>query len=1045
MKKSLVAIVTITMTLVLSLSALTACGGNKHEFSDEWQRDESYHWHECTKKNHTDTTEKAAHVWDDGVITVPPTEEKDGEKTLTCTECGYKSIRSITKLTHTHKFDNSVWEKDDLNHWHPATCSHSEVQGSPEAHVWDEGVVTTPPTETTEGVKTYTCAKCGHTKTSSIGKTDHEHTFDSAVWATDSDNHWHPATCAHHSERDSLAPHSWNGGVVTTPAGYGTTGEKTFTCSVCSRTKVEPIAALDAKDNAVSIASGVTLDKIYDGKAVVLDPAKINRSGDGAISVMYKLTEADDSAYSVVAPKNAGEYTVKAIVEATAEWKGGSATMDFTIGQRTVELTGSVFDRKFGENLESGKFGLTCIDVAEVTNNVVPWVTICAPEEYYAVGIHTISVRNLFADSDNFAIGTGETTEVKFTVWNAPDSFYSGIKDIFSFSDGRVAVTTTIANGTVNKGDQLLVNEIGKIITVEKIEKGTGSSAIEVDTATAGEEVGLYIEGATKAELERGYMLSKPDTVIGYSKFTATVRLLSREEGGRNTPISSGYNPNAYFADAFDEIKNCNLTFPEGTAILMPGGTLEGVTVDLNGAKNPVFVGRRFVLREGAKTVAECVITALPHATRVACNVSAPAGKTAVVEPIESGEKTFAFNLNRSTAIENLVDSEAIDLVVKYNGVTVGSYKRTGIGVGNGDLAHVENGGTLTGSFINVNFVKNVSGLTDADGKWICDKANVTFDVTATLTQQVDNLAAGSIGTVTIGKDDVKYFTLNELENLPSGWYSFVNAINNNGSTRYKVYTDAGEKVDMMSDMFKSTGGKYYVRYTANANILNAQIGFNAAKPELSATNTTSSLIIPSGKKDDRVVIKVTLNKAVSYFHTNTVTFQGNVPAFNGGVVKVFDSNYLFYNGIGYQSFETGHRFYLPTQNAEQTYAYIMMKYAADLTGTAELKFQHSAAGVQMLNADFQTIPFKANASLNFVFKPSTTGQYKIEIVATGSPTLIPPTTISVHKVYDPKFATVNISDNTKFNATETGYYSLTLKNMTDSEQRVRIHVVKVS
>lgn len=124
-------------------------------------------------------------------------------------------------------------------------------------------------------------------------------------------------------------------------------------------------------------------------------------------------------------------------------------------------------------------------------------------------------------------------------------------------------ITTTIANGTVNKGDGLLVNEIGKIITVEKIEKGTGSSAIEVDTATAGEDVGFQIKGATKAELERGYMLSKPDTVIGYSKFTATVRLLSREEGGRNTPISSGYNPNAYFADAFDEIK-CNLTFPEG-------------------------------------------------------------------------------------------------------------------------------------------------------------------------------------------------------------------------------------------------------------------------------------------------------------------------------------------------------------------------------------------------------------------------------------------------------------------------------------------------
>lgn len=54
-----------------------------------------------------------------------------------------------------------------------------------------------------------------------------------------------------------------------------------------------------------------------------------------------------------------------------------------------------------------------------------------------------------------------------------------------------------------------------------------------------------------------------------------------------------------------------------------------------------------------------------------------------------------------------------------------------------------------------------------------------------------------------------------------------------------------------------------------------------------------------------------------------------------------------------------------------------MMKYAADLAGTAELKFEHSAAGVQLLNSDLQTITFKANASMNFMFKAPTTGKYK--------------------------------------------------------------------
>ena len=123
-----------------------------------------------------------------------------------------------------------------------------------------------------------------------------------------------------------------------------------------------------------------------------------------------------------------------------------------------------------------------------------------------------------------------------------------------------------------------------------------------------------------------------------------------------------------------------------------------------------------------------------------------------------------------------------------------------------------------------------------------------------------------------------------------------------------------------------------------------------------------------------------------------------------------------------------------------------MMKYAADLAGTAELKFEHSAAGVQLLNENLQTVPFKANASMNFMFKVPTTGQYKIEIAATDSAAIIPPTTIKVDKVYDADFAAVTIIGTTNFNANATGgYYSLTLKNMTDSEQRVRIRVVKVS
>ena len=868
---------------------------------------------------------------------------------------------------------------------------------------------------------------------------DHEHTFDMTKWSYDTENHWHPATCAHTDEKKDLAAHNWNAGVVTTEPNYGVEGEKTYTCTTCKATRVESIPATPPKYNTLTFDGGLELSKTYDGTPVVLKPENVHFNGNGALTIEYKLEDEDDSAYTTTAPTDAGEYIVRARVAGTAEWYGISNTKSFTIMHRILTLSESVYSRKIDQTLESGKFGLECKNVQEETNNTLTWVTVEVPAQYRTVGIHNMRVGELIVDNPNYMFAIAdESKEVRLTVWDAPE-FYAGVERTLSVPDRGTVLEVQIANGTVNVGDQLHINELGKVFTVTAMQKGSQA----VETATAGDRVGLLTKDVTKDEVNLGYTITKLDTVASYDKFTATIRVLETKP----TPLQNNYKPNArfIFIEGMGDIQS-TITLPTSFGMLMPGYTLAGVTVDFGSATVPAFVGRRFLLIEGGKAVAEGVVTDVAPKTRVNCTVSEPAGKTAVIEPIQGGEKTFALNLNRSTALENLVDSEAIDVVVKYNGVIVGSYKRTGIGVGSGDLAHVENGGTLKGSYININLAKGVSGLTDADGNWICDQANVTFDVSAKQTQQVDNLAAGSVTTISIGSKEVKYFTLNELEPLTSGWYSFVNAFNTSGSSRYELYTDAGVKVDMMSDMFKSTGGKYYVRYTVNANILNAQIGFIAAKGELEATNITKSLTIPSGKKDDRLVIKVTLNKATSYFHKNTVTFKENVSAFNGSVVKVYDSNYKFYNGMGYQSLPSGHRFYLPTQNSEQTYAYIMMKYAADLAGTAELKFEHSAASVQLLNSEFQTVPFKANASMNFMFKAPTTGKYKIEIVATDSNALIPPTTISVNMVYDPNFATVTINDNTKFNANTTeGYYSITLKNMTDSEQKVRIHIVKVS
>ena len=647
-RKSIIAVLALVLVLALSLSIFSACN-KKHKYSSEWKFDEKTHWHECTTKKHTDTTEKIPHVftWTEKT---PAGVHTDKVEKGVC-ECGYETERTISgTATHTY---GTEWTKDETGHWHESTCD------------------ATAPT--------------------------------------------------HDVMKGDFAAHTFDEGVETKPADFGVVGEKKFTCTVCEYSYTQEIPALGAKDNTISFANDLVDEKTYDGLAFIIDPAKVNRKGDGEITITYK--GENDTAFSETAPINAGEYTVKATVKGTAEWKGGETTTTIIINKREITLPAGVFERKLGENLESGKFGLTCINVAADTNNVVEWVTIGAPEAYYAIGIHTISANVLTIDNDNFELNNGVYDTVKFTVWNAPDSFYAGIKDVFTFpGNSDVMINTIIANGTVKKGDQILVNEIGKIITVNKIEKDTGTSVTEVETATAGEEVGLRIsEGVTKAELNRGYMLSKPDTIIGYSKVTVTIRVRTKDEGGQNTPIQTGIKPQVVFADTFGEVTG-EVTFPEGTTLLSGGEILEGVTINFQGKKVPAFVGRRFTLRVSGKTIAECVVTAVPNATRVRSGFMLGVPGTNVIEPIELGENTFAINLNRSDLSEklkNAKDTDTIEIKFINKGKDIAKYTRT---PGTGAGVYNEVGGKIVGSYLIVEFYKNTGSdpkLTGNNGEWV--------------------------------------------------------------------------------------------------------------------------------------------------------------------------------------------------------------------------------------------------------------------------------------------------------------------------------------
>ena len=90
-------ICSIVLALCLMLSALAAFTSCLHtcQFSTEWSKDATSHWHACTGKGCEEIADKANHVWNEGVITTAPTQEADGVKTFTCSVCGQTTTETV--------------------------------------------------------------------------------------------------------------------------------------------------------------------------------------------------------------------------------------------------------------------------------------------------------------------------------------------------------------------------------------------------------------------------------------------------------------------------------------------------------------------------------------------------------------------------------------------------------------------------------------------------------------------------------------------------------------------------------------------------------------------------------------------------------------------------------------------------------------------------------------------------------------------------------------------------------------------------------------
>ncbi len=184
----------------------------------------------------------------------------------------------------------------------------------------------------------------------------------------------------------------------------------------------------------------------------------------------------------------------------------------------------------------------------------------------------------------------------------ADQPFLMPVEDVFSITGRGTVATGRVERGTVKMADNV------EIVGLSDEKKTTVITGIEMfrkllDSAEAGDNVGLLLRGIDKKGVERGQVICKPGSIHPHTKFTGQVYVLTEKEGGRQKPFFSGYRPQFYFrtTDVTGTIK-----LPEGVEMCRPGDNVD-MGVELI---TPIAIekGLRFAIREGGRTVGSGVV-----------------------------------------------------------------------------------------------------------------------------------------------------------------------------------------------------------------------------------------------------------------------------------------------------------------------------------------------------------------------------------------------------------------------------------------------------
>lgn len=177
------------------------------------------------------------------------------------------------------------------------------------------------------------------------------------------------------------------------------------------------------------------------------------------------------------------------------------------------------------------------------------------------------------------------------------DMFVFPIEDVFFISEKGVVVTGEVESGEVSIGDTLDIvdfsNQVKSTVVtgIEKFRK-------KISKAKKGDKVGLFLSDVVKDSLERGMVLSTPNTLKPAKNFDAKILILKKNVEDTEAPFYNDFKP--FFSIRTKDVLG-EINLKEGQPSIIPGdSTMVNIKLDTFIALD---TGVIFKIKEGGRTI----------------------------------------------------------------------------------------------------------------------------------------------------------------------------------------------------------------------------------------------------------------------------------------------------------------------------------------------------------------------------------------------------------------------------------------------------------